>query len=320
MPVEGADVLVIGSGMGGATFAAGLAPSGAKILILERGERLADSEAVRDARAIFQQGVFRPRESWLDGAGQAFNPGNYYYVGGNTKLYGAVLIRYRAQDFGPIVHRDGTTPGWPFPYEELEPWYSAAERLYRVRGALGFDPHRAAAFETLSIRPGAGRTGDRKSARALEGRRPEPVSIAARHRHRQMDATRENAMGRISRRRAWQDGRRELRRRGSIGAPERRASHQRSRRSAACRAWRRAYRRSRGLARGRAQYDRRESRRARCGRRQFSRAAAPIRRQRPCKSFRRGRSAFHEPQRVRGGGDRSAGRQRLGLSEDPRDQ
>ena len=42
---EGADVLVIGSGMGGATFAAGLAPSGAKILILERGERLTDSDS-----------------------------------------------------------------------------------------------------------------------------------------------------------------------------------------------------------------------------------------------------------------------------------
>jgi choline dehydrogenase-like flavoprotein len=136
---EGADVLVIGSGMGGATFAAGLAPSGAKILILERGERLADSDAVRDPRAIFQQGVFRPKESWLDGAGHSFNPGNYYYVGGNTKLYGAVLIRYRAEDFAPIVHRAGTTPGWPFPYEELEPWYTAAETLYRVRGALGFD-------------------------------------------------------------------------------------------------------------------------------------------------------------------------------------
>src|SRR5271170_3603747 len=136
---ERVDVAVIGSGMGGGTFAAGLAPSGAKILILERGERLADTNAVRDARAIFQQGVFRPQESWLDGAGQAFNPGNYYYVGGNTKLYGAVLIRYRAQDFEPIVHRDGTTPGWPFPYEELEPWYTVAERQYRVRGALGFD-------------------------------------------------------------------------------------------------------------------------------------------------------------------------------------
>jgi choline dehydrogenase-like flavoprotein len=136
---EVVDVLVIGSGMGGATFAAGLAPSGAKILILERGERLADSDSVRDARAIFQRGAFRPKESWLDGAGQAFNPGNYYYVGGNTKLYGAVLIRNRAQDFKPIVHRGGTTPGWPFPYEELEPWYMAAERLYRVHGALGFD-------------------------------------------------------------------------------------------------------------------------------------------------------------------------------------
>jgi choline dehydrogenase-like flavoprotein len=136
---EGADVLVIGSGMGGATFAAGLAPSGAKVLILERGERLADSDAVRDPRAIFQQGVFRPKESWLDGAGHSFNPGNYYYVGGNTKLYGAVLIRYRAEDFAPIVHRGGTTLGWPFSYEELEPWYTAAETLYRVRGALGFD-------------------------------------------------------------------------------------------------------------------------------------------------------------------------------------
>jgi choline dehydrogenase-like flavoprotein len=136
---EGADVLVIGSGMGGATFAAGLGSSGAKILILERGERLPDSEAVRDPRAIFQQGIFRPKEFWFDGAGRPFNPGNYYYVGGNTKFYGAVLFRYRAEDFGPIVHRGGTTPGWPFAYEELEPWYTAAERLYRVRGALGLD-------------------------------------------------------------------------------------------------------------------------------------------------------------------------------------
>ncbi len=136
---ESADVLVIGSGMGGATFAAGLAASGAKILILERGERLRDSAAVRDARAIFQQGVFRPQEQWIDGAGEPFNPGNYYYVGGNSKLYGAVLLRYRAEDFAPIAHREGTTPGWPFAYDELEPWYTRAETLYNVRGALGFD-------------------------------------------------------------------------------------------------------------------------------------------------------------------------------------
>jgi choline dehydrogenase-like flavoprotein len=125
--------------MGGATCAAGLAPSGAGIVILERGARLQDSPATRDARAIFLRGVFRPQELWVDGAGDRFNPGNYYYVGGNTKLYGAVLLRYRSQDFQPIVHAEGATTGWPFDYDELEPWYTRAEKLYQVRGALGFD-------------------------------------------------------------------------------------------------------------------------------------------------------------------------------------
>src|SRR6478752_6053159 len=54
---ESVDVLVIGSGMGGATFAAGLAPTGTRILVLERGERLRDFESARDARAIFQRGA-----------------------------------------------------------------------------------------------------------------------------------------------------------------------------------------------------------------------------------------------------------------------
>src|ERR1700733_2441266 len=126
--------------MGGATLAAGLAPTGARILILERGEQLPDTPETRDAHAIFQRGVYRPAETWIDGAGAAFNPGNYYYVGGNTKFYGAVLTRYRAEDFGPISHFGGDTPGWPFAYEELEPWYGSAERLYQVRGAAGADP------------------------------------------------------------------------------------------------------------------------------------------------------------------------------------
>ena len=137
---ETVDILIIGSGMGGATCAAGLAPTGARVLILERGARLRDSVDARDARAIFQRGVFRPQETWLDGAGRAFNPGNYYYVGGNSKLYGAVLLRYRAEDFAPIAYREGATPGWPFSYDELEPWYSLAEELYNVRGAIGSDP------------------------------------------------------------------------------------------------------------------------------------------------------------------------------------
>jgi choline dehydrogenase-like flavoprotein len=139
-PPKDVDVVVIGSGMGGASFAAGLAPTGARILILERGERLVDGPEARDPRAIFQRGHFRPDETWYDGAGEPFNPGNYYYVGGNTKLYGAVLIRYRAEDFRPIQYAEGATPGWPLAYEALEPWYARAEALYQARGALGEDP------------------------------------------------------------------------------------------------------------------------------------------------------------------------------------
>jgi choline dehydrogenase-like flavoprotein len=137
---ETVDIVIIGSGMGGATLAAGLAPSGARVVILERGQVLPDSPDARDARAIFQRGVYRPQETWIDGAGAPFNPGNYYYVGGNTKFYGAVLIRYRAQDFAPAELKEGATPGWPFSYEEMEPWYCRAEALYQVCGEIGDDP------------------------------------------------------------------------------------------------------------------------------------------------------------------------------------
>ncbi|WP_171241186.1 FAD-dependent oxidoreductase [Ruegeria sp. HKCCA5491] len=134
------DILIIGSGMGGATLAAALAPSGRRILILERGVRLEPSAQDRDAKAIFGDGVFRPDETWLDGHDQPFNPGNYYFVGGNSKFYGAALIRYRAEDFAPMLHRDGTTPGWPVTYDDLEPDYQAAEDLYCVRGDPSQDP------------------------------------------------------------------------------------------------------------------------------------------------------------------------------------
>lgn len=134
------DIVIIGSGIGGATIAAGLAPSNAEILILETGDHLPDTPYNRDQRAIFQQGHFRPSEEWFDAHGIPFNPGNYYYVGGNSKFYGAVLSRYRAEDFAELRHREGVSPAWPFPYEELEPWYGLAETLYNVRGTSGEDP------------------------------------------------------------------------------------------------------------------------------------------------------------------------------------
>jgi choline dehydrogenase-like flavoprotein len=135
------DIVIIGSGMGGATLAAGLARSGARITILERGAYLTGVPEARDARAIFIRGYFRPKEMWLDRWGKPFNPGNYYYVGGNSKFYGAVLIRYRERDFDGIEHAEGRTPAWPFRYSELEPWYARAEELFHVHGRAGEDPH-----------------------------------------------------------------------------------------------------------------------------------------------------------------------------------
>ena len=134
------DVLIIGSGMGGATLAAALAPTGRRILILERGDRLPDTPEARDPAAIFQRGHFKPNETWRDISGAALHPGTYAYVGGNTKFYGAVLLRYRAEDFHPLRHLEGTTPGWPITYADLEPWYCKAETLYRVRGDATGDP------------------------------------------------------------------------------------------------------------------------------------------------------------------------------------
>lgn len=133
------DIVIIGSGMGGATLAAGLAPSGASIVVLERGYRIPDSAPARDPWRIYTNSAFRSRETWLDEQERLFEPGNYYNVGGNSKLYGAVLIRYREEDFEDIEHHDGVSPAWPFRYGELAPWYDVAEQLYNVRGDADSD-------------------------------------------------------------------------------------------------------------------------------------------------------------------------------------
>ncbi|KMK68448.1 GMC family oxidoreductase [Puniceibacterium sp. IMCC21224] len=133
------DIVIVGSGMGGATLAAGLAPSGARIVILERGRQIPDDAPARDPWRIYTNSAFRSKETWLDAGGRPFEPGNYYNVGGNSKLYGAVLIRYRAEDFAEMEHAGGLSPAWPFGYEDIAPWYDKAEQLYQVRGDVSSD-------------------------------------------------------------------------------------------------------------------------------------------------------------------------------------
>ena len=109
------DIVIVGSGIGGATIASALAGSGASILILERGDYLPTTPHARSTRAIFVDGHYRPTEMWREAGGALFNPGNYYYVGGNSKFYGAVLVRYRREDFLEMQHREGVSPAWPIP-------------------------------------------------------------------------------------------------------------------------------------------------------------------------------------------------------------
>ncbi|MGW7378976.1 GMC oxidoreductase [Streptomyces sp. NPDC054794] len=134
------DVIIIGSGAGGGTLAHRLAPSGKRVLVLERGGFLPRERDNWDSTAVFVKGKYRAPEFWLDKHGHEFPPEVNYYVGGNTKFYGAALFRLRPEDFGDLRHHDGVSSAWPIDYADLEPYYTQAEHLYLVHGRHGEDP------------------------------------------------------------------------------------------------------------------------------------------------------------------------------------
>ncbi len=134
------DVIIIGTGAGGGTLARHLAPSGKRILLLERGDWLPRELANCDAEAVFVKNRYVSQDNWYDKDGTSFQPQGHYFVGGATKLYGAALYRQRKEDFGELRHEGGISPAWPISYDEMEPYYSRAEQLYQVHGARGEDP------------------------------------------------------------------------------------------------------------------------------------------------------------------------------------
>jgi len=139
------DVIIIGSGAGGGTLAHSLASTGKKILILERGGYVRREKANWDSRAVNVEAKYQTKEQWRDKNGNPLHPHTNYYVGGNTKFYGAALFRLRREDFGEIRHIGGVSPAWPISYDDLESYYLQAERLYHVHGQRGEDPTEAAA-------------------------------------------------------------------------------------------------------------------------------------------------------------------------------
>jgi choline dehydrogenase-like flavoprotein len=138
--MERYDIAVIGTGAGGGTLAHALASTGKRILLLERGDYVRREPANWSTRAVNLEGRYQTKEVWRDRDGQPLHPHTNYNVGGNTKFYGAALFRLRREDFGPLRHWGGVSPTWPIAYEDLEPYYTRAERLYHVHGQRGADP------------------------------------------------------------------------------------------------------------------------------------------------------------------------------------
>ena len=135
------DFIIIGTGMGGGALAYALRDSGARILLLERGDFLPQEPQNWQVDAIFKENRYKPAENWIDASnGSRFKPGVHYYVGGNTKVYGAALPRFRVEDFSAVEHEGGTAPAWPISYADLEPYYNIAEALFFVHGRAGDDP------------------------------------------------------------------------------------------------------------------------------------------------------------------------------------
>src|SRR5262249_49719178 len=117
-----------------------VAGTGKGILLGERGDYLPRERDNWDTDAVFLRAKYVTDETWKDADGHDFTPEQNYYVGGNTKFYGAALFRLRPQDFGVINHHGGVSPAWPLSYDDFESWYAAAEDLYTVHGAAGEDP------------------------------------------------------------------------------------------------------------------------------------------------------------------------------------
>ncbi|MDG4555528.1 MAG: GMC family oxidoreductase [Candidatus Competibacter sp.] len=124
------DCIIVGSGAGGSAAAYRLASDGRRVLLLEKGLELPRDGSTLDVDKVIRQGIFKSKEPWLDRKGRAFEPEEYFNLGGKTKWYGAALARFEPHEFeAEPAHQ--CLP-WPLAYPELAPYYEQAEELLGV--------------------------------------------------------------------------------------------------------------------------------------------------------------------------------------------
>src|SRR5881409_2130385 len=85
------DVIIIGSGAGGGTLAYRLAPSGKRVLIVERGDYVRRELENWSSKEVFGNARYKTMEEWICQDGTTFHPGQHYYVGPNEVLRGDPL-------------------------------------------------------------------------------------------------------------------------------------------------------------------------------------------------------------------------------------
>ena len=158
------DAVIVGTGIGGATLGYALARAGRRVLFCERGDRRAPAVSLAgeypESHADFALATSEGQREALSLAGRyshfitdcsatrrrQFIPFMGSGLGGSSALYGMAMERLFPIDFVPGSQYpnapDASLPAaWPISYEELAPYYTAAEQLYRVCGAG--DPLRA---------------------------------------------------------------------------------------------------------------------------------------------------------------------------------
>ena len=190
------DVIVIGAGAGGSTAGYNLARLGRSVLFVERGKLLHRDPAVvkgvpfswtSNSETALNHGWW-PRPLYHreeeDGASVPARPPIGSGAGGSTAQFGAVMDRFRPEDFTPgrffsDIPDHSLPEAWPISHEEMAPYYERAESLYRVRGTQ--DPLASATASLLEPPPSSDRERAVFDALKGAGLSPYRLHVAVEH-------------------------------------------------------------------------------------------------------------------------------------------
>src|SRR5580698_15590 len=145
---EKVDVLIIGSGASGAAVAWSLAETRMKILCLEQGDWMKQSDYPSNGRD-YEARLFsdyatspnirqRPSDYPINDDNSPIKVVNFNAVGGSTVMYTAHYPRLHPSDFR-VRTLDGVADDWPVDYPTLEPFFTENDRMTGVSGLAG-DP------------------------------------------------------------------------------------------------------------------------------------------------------------------------------------